>query len=321
MKVFIDDGSTNIKLIWQENTEKKVAIVPTSFKRGWVADIGSDDIVNFLIDGEKYSFDKLDTRNITTNNSEWQYSPINTLAIHHALLKTGLSPQQIDITVTLPLAEYYDEDNQVNFDNLERKKQNLRKNISNNKNLPMFSFKKISVKPESIPAGFDRLVDIPETQSMLIVDIGGTTLDIAQISGNMSGVVNLAGKPDIGVSIVTNEVKRILETANTCASNYIADQFIINRDNKDWLKKNINDPNKINTVVSAINQNIKRLSDRVIESVSLFNGYSYVLVIGGGAHLIANALKEHTKIIPERFFISENPQLDLANGLHAMGSN
>ncbi|WP_425393831.1 hypothetical protein [Candidatus Arsenophonus triatominarum] len=69
----------------------------------------------------------------------------------------------------------------------------------------MFSFKEISVKPESIPAGFDKLIDIPETQSMLIVDIGGTTLDIAQISGNMSGVVNLAGDSDIGVSIITRE--------------------------------------------------------------------------------------------------------------------
>nr|WP_245677498.1 plasmid segregation protein ParM domain-containing protein [Candidatus Arsenophonus triatominarum] len=269
MKVFIDDGSTNIKLIWLENDEKKVAIVPTSFKRGWVADIGNDDIVNFLIEGEKYSFDKLDIRNITTNNSEWQYSLINTVAIHHALLQTSIIPQEVDITVTLPLAEYYDEDNQINFDNIERKKKNLRKIVSNNKNFPMFSFKEISVKPESIPAGFDKLIDIPETQSMLIVDIGGTTLDIAQISGNMSGVVNLAGDSDIGVSIITREIKRILETANTCASNYIADQFIINRHNKEWLKKNTNDPSKINTVVSAINQNIKRLSDRVIESVSL----------------------------------------------------
>ncbi|WP_245677573.1 plasmid segregation protein ParM domain-containing protein [Candidatus Arsenophonus triatominarum] len=185
----------------------------------------------------------------------------------------------------------------------------------------MFSFKEISVKPESIPAGFDKLIDIPETQSMLIVDIGGTTLDIAQISGNMSGVVNLAGDSDIGVSIITREIKRILETANTCASNYIADQFIINRHNKEWLKKNTNDPSKINTVVSAINQNIKRLSDRVIESVSLFSGYSYVLVIGGGAPIISDALKDHTKIIPERFYMSETPQLDLVNGLYLMGRN
>ncbi len=147
----------------------------------------------------------MDIRNITTNNSEWQYSLINTVAIHHALLQTSIIPQEVDITVTLPLAEYYDEDNQINFDNIERKKKNLRKIVSNNKNFPMFSFKEISVKPESIPAGFDKLIDIPETQSMLIVDIGGTTLDIAQISGNMSGVVNLAGDSDIGVSIITRE--------------------------------------------------------------------------------------------------------------------
>nr|WP_245677497.1 plasmid segregation protein ParM domain-containing protein [Candidatus Arsenophonus triatominarum] len=39
-------------------------------------------------------------------------------------------------------------------------------------------------------------------------------------------------------------------------------------------------------------------------------------MIGGGAPIISDALKDHTKIIPERFYMSETPQLDLVNGLY-----
>lgn len=57
------------------------------------------------------------------NNIDWQYSPLNSIAVHHALLTSGLEPQDVEIVVvTLPLTEFYDEDAQYRLDN-ERKKE------------------------------------------------------------------------------------------------------------------------------------------------------------------------------------------------------
>ncbi|ENB28277.1 stbA family protein [Escherichia coli BCE030_MS-09] len=38
--------------------------------------------------------------------------------------------------------------------------------------------------PESIPAGFKALADMSPFESLLIVDLGGTTLDVAKVQGN-----------------------------------------------------------------------------------------------------------------------------------------
>lgn len=51
MKIYVDDGSTSIKVKWEEGDDKRLA-VPTAFKRGWKADFGNSNIVNYDIDGE-----------------------------------------------------------------------------------------------------------------------------------------------------------------------------------------------------------------------------------------------------------------------------
>lgn len=43
--------------------------------------------------------------------------------------------------------------------------------------------------PESIPAGYEVLQELDELDSLLIIDLGGTTLDISQVMGNYRGSV------------------------------------------------------------------------------------------------------------------------------------
>ena len=43
MKIHIDDGSTNIKLAWTENGERRNAISPNSFKSEWSAPFGRSE--------------------------------------------------------------------------------------------------------------------------------------------------------------------------------------------------------------------------------------------------------------------------------------
>ena len=65
MRIFVDDGSTNIKLAWVEEGEVKTLISPNSFKPEWsmtlqgLTDSTVPASANYEIDGEKYSFDQL----------------------------------------------------------------------------------------------------------------------------------------------------------------------------------------------------------------------------------------------------------------------
>ena len=75
MLVFIDDGSTNIKLQWQESDGTiKQHISPNSFKREWAVSFGDKKVFNYTLNGEQYSFDPISPDAVVTTNIAWQYS-------------------------------------------------------------------------------------------------------------------------------------------------------------------------------------------------------------------------------------------------------
>lgn len=47
---------------------------------------------------------------------------------------------------------------------------------------------KVTVRPESIPAGISLCDELRPNHSVLIIDIGGTTTDISMVSGQMTSV-------------------------------------------------------------------------------------------------------------------------------------
>ena len=238
MRIFIDDGSTNIKMLWEQDGETFTHISPNSFKRGWSATFGSGKPFNYTVDDEKYSFDLITPDALPTNNIDWQYSPLNSIAVHHALLTSGLEPQDVEIVVTLPLTEFYDEDAQYRLDNIERKKKSLLRDVKLNKGV-VFNITKVTVRPESIPAGISLCDELKPSHSVLIIDLGGTTLDISMVAGQMTSVSRIYGDPKLGVSLVTDAVKLALARANTDTSSYNVDQIIINRHDEEYLTDNI----------------------------------------------------------------------------------
>lgn len=206
MRIYIDDGSTHIKMLWEQHGRTFTHISPNSFKRGWSATFGNGKPFNYTTGKEKYSFDLISPDSLTTSNIEWQYSQLNAVAVHHALLTSGLTSQCVDIVVTLPLAEFYDEDSQYRLDNIARKKQSLMQPVRLNDG-SVFTLTRVTVRPESIPAGITLCDQLSSSNSVLIVDLGGTTLGISQVAGQMSSVSRIYGDPALGVSLVTDEVQ------------------------------------------------------------------------------------------------------------------
>ncbi|MBC3250958.1 plasmid segregation protein ParM [Serratia fonticola] len=319
MKIFIDDGSTAIKMAWQENGEQRTLRSPNSFKPEWSTPFGDQLPDNYLLDGERYSFDPVSPDAIRTTHTRYQYSDVNVIAIHHALLKTSLPPQPVDVEVTLPLGEYLDEHNQPNRDNIQRKQRNILRPVILNGG-ETFTIRNVRVMPESIPAGFDIVKDLDELDSLLIVDLGGTTLDVAQVRGKFTGITKTFCDPGIGVSLMTEAVKSALAAANTRASSYFADDLIQHRHDVPYLRTRVNDAGQFNQVLDALQEKEAMLCRRVQQAIERFSGYTHVMVIGGGAEIVGDAVQAATAMPTARFFRTTNPQFDLVNGLYQMGT-
>ncbi|HFZ8784601.1 TPA: plasmid segregation protein ParM [Salmonella enterica subsp. enterica serovar Mgulani] len=324
MRIFVDDGSTNIKLAWMEEGAVKTLISPNSFKPEWsmtlqgLADSTVPASANYEIDGEKYSFDQLSPDAVRTTETRYQYSDVNVVAIHHALMQSGIEPQPVDVVVTLPLGEYLDENDQPDLANIERKKANVKRAVAV-QGRESFTVRKVSVLPESVPAGFSVLKDLDDLDSLLIVDIGGTTLDIAHVRSKMSGFTKTHCDPKTGVSIITEAVKHALDASvSTRTSSYFADRLIQARNDETFLSRYLQNADQRAQVMKVLHEREKALTHRVTDSVGRFAGFTHVMVVGGGASLVAGAVKQATGVSDDRFFVSDNPQFDLVLGMVAM---
>ncbi len=308
MNIYCDDGSTNVKLAWFAEGQLMTSVSPNSFRHGWKVDF-SGTAHNYKIGSMKYTWDSVSRDAVSTTNVEYQYGDLNLLAVHHALLNSGLQPQD----VTLPLSEYYDHDCQKNAANILRKQENLQRELVLNRG-NVFTISNVVVMPESLPAAFTRLAELqPGTgESTLVIDLGGTTLDAGVIVGQFADISAIHGNPSIGVSQVTQAAQAALRTAESDTSPLIADQVIRERKDRAFLNSIINDATRIDYVIDKIEEAIGSLGARVVSDLTRFRNVNRVLLTGGGAPLIEEAIRQAWPLAQDRVEIIRDPQLALA---------
>lgn len=295
LKVSCDDGSTNVKLAWLEDGEVRTSLSGNSFKEGWNPGLfNAGKVYNYVVDGKKYTYDLGSTAVIGTTHVSYQYSTTNLLAIHHALLTSGLQPQDVELTVTLPVTEFFDNDNQPNEERIERKKANVLREISLNKG-ETFKIKKVNVMPESLPAAFESLKKdkVNKLERSLIIDLGGTTLDCGLILGAFEGISEIRGYSEIGTSRITHTVMNALTKASTPCNYFIADELIKNRHDNEYLQTLINDVVEIKNITHVIDREVKSLAESIRQEISTFSGMNRIYLTGGGAELIYPHIKQY----------------------------
>lgn len=323
LKVFCDDGSTAVKLAWYDTSGTLQTLVSeNSFREGWQIDnFGSGKIFNYSIKMDKFTFDKVSPDAITTTNIEYQYGNENLLAVHHALLQTSITPQDVEIWVTLPVSEYYTADCQKNERNIARKKENLLRSLSLNKG-ETFIIRNVNVLPESLPAVLNVLLadNVNELEMSLIVDLGGTTLDCGAIVGRLDSVSKVLGEPGIGVSEVTNALRHALQIAGSLSNAFIADKLIRGRNNPALFEQLVNDATKIDFVKKTIDDAIKNLSDRVLNKLAQFKGIHRIYLTGGGAYLIYPFVVAAYPELGSKVKVLEEPQIALVRAIADMNN-
>lgn len=317
MKIFCDDGSTNVKLAWFENHNIRTAVSVNSFRHGWKVDgMGSRRTYNYTIDGLKYTYDPVSEAAISTTHIEYQYTDTNLLAIHHALINSGVSPCEIDLIVTLPISEFYTADCQKNVLNIERKIANLSREVELNKGT-LFRIRNVEVMPESLPAVFTRLVEdrVGEFEKSLVIDLGGTTLDVGVVVGQFEDVSSIHGNPSIGVSTVTNAALTALKMASSNTSPMVADELIKRRGEVDFVDRIINDETKKALVMDTIETAIHKLGESVVDDLMKFRSVNRVYLVGGGASIIEPAIRKAWEHLGDKVVLVEDPQTALVKSI------
>lgn len=317
MNIFCDDGSTNVKLAWYEGKAMKTAISVNSFRSGWkVEGIGSRKTFNYELDGKKYTYDEVSSDAINTTNIEYQYSDANVLAVHQALLNSGLEPQGMSLTVTLPISEFYTPECQKNTLNIQRKIDNLLRPVKLNRG-ETFTIEHVDVMPESLPAVFEQLVSdkVGSFEKSLVIDLGGTTLDVGVIVGQFEDVSAIHGNASIGVSMVTQATLSALKMASSDTSPMVADELIKRRLEPEFVSQVVNDESRVSLVLDTIDSAIARLGERVVDELSDFRHVNRVYIVGGGASLIEPAVKAAWHHIGSKVVMMESPQTALVQAI------
>ncbi|WP_272537148.1 plasmid segregation protein ParM domain-containing protein [Providencia sp. PROV206] len=317
MKLYCDDGSTNVKLAWFDKQALQTKLSTNSFKKGWkIEGLGGKGTFNYELDGQKFTYDEVSEQAIRTTHIEYQYTDANVLAIHHALLSSELEPQDVELVVTLPISEFYTADCQKNELNIQRKIENVLRPVKLNKGIT-FTIKDVEVMPESLPAVLTQLVNdnVGEFEKSLVIDLGGTTLDVGVIVGQFDGVSAIHGNSEIGVSMVTQAALSALKMASSDTSALVADELIKQRHSDLFVRQVVNDESKIPLVLETIESAIKQLGERVVDELSTFKNVNRIYLVGGGASLIEPAIRKAWHLIDDKITLLDSPQTALVEAI------
>ncbi|CAH7381523.1 Protein StbA [Vibrio chagasii] len=320
LKIAVDDGSTNVKAAWLENGQLKTIVSPNSFRKNWKSAALRKDkaVFNYEIGSTKYTYDATSDKALETTHVDYQYSDLNLLSVHHALLQTGIKPQKVELVVTLPITEYYNADDcQKNEASIERKRQNLMREIALNKG-ELFEVVDVTVMPESLPAVLSSLIGTGCNQftRSLVVDLGGTTLDMGIVVGEFDDVSAVYGNNEIGVSMVTDIARKALAMADSDSSYLVANELIKNRNNKEFIREVVNDESKIDDIIYRIEEKIEELGTQVASEAKKFaKSPNRVYIVGGGASLVTPAIRKAYPTLGERIISVEGSQAALAQEL------
>lgn len=111
---------------------------------------------------------------------------------------------------------------------------------------------------------------------------------------------------------MTHAAAGALRAADSETSALIADSVIRNRNDGEYLQRIINDTEKIDYVRGKISETIAALGARVTSELTAFRNVNRVFLVGGGASLIEEAIRQAWPLAPERIEVIGDPQLALA---------
>lgn len=285
LRAFIDDGSTGTKITLVKNDELKTATISNRAEFGMgVLDTtdkcGGTYTVTTPDRNVVYTFYP-ECRAIRTANVEYQYSNLSVAAIHHALHTMGCSGHEVEVCVTLPISEFYD-NGRINKTNIKRKCDNVKVPVTCEGKKDII-ITQVSVYPEGIPASYIKLTEGGKSASdddiTFLADMGGTTLDLALFAGPATRIMKCASYP-VGMYKTYNAVKQAINVPD-CRDARIEALLLTGEASNGRFTINRND---------VTDQVMSEAFNYIQDFIYAEGRIDRFLLIGGGAELLSDFL-------------------------------
>ena len=95
----------------------------------------------------------------------------------------------------------------------------------------------------------------------------------------------------------------------------IADELIKNRHDQDFVAQVVNETSKQNLVLDTIETAIHKLGEAVVDDLLQYRNVNRVYIVGGGATLILDAVREAWSHLGEKVVLMDEPQTALVQSI------
>lgn len=297
--IVIDDGSNYIKVSYLNHLDE---IITSKFESRVIRkalpsiDGNGYSSSSFKIGNNYYSVASSASQVIPTNNNAYQYSEHNRVLVHHAL-KSVLGndvTDPVDVVVTLPIGAYFNLDGSPNEAKIADKVENIKGEIEYLDGTSKIKIDGCYVLPESIPA-FVRTKEHLKLKGdrHLIVDVGGTTTDIAVITSDNQIEQSLS--LNVGALATLTSLSRQL--CNTLNLSELTDSLALSA----LLTGSVLDTD-VSSITTKLIGDFTSKIDEAINSIGEVRIFNNIVLTGGGSSLI--------KLDYPNIVMSGSPQFD-----------
>lgn len=239
------------------------------------------------VDGEDTRFD------------DYAISDINRVLVNHALQLAGLAGKQIVLGTGLPFQVYFNGDNTVNEKLLGSKVENLSIPVKPLSGAEPPVIVKQMVFAQGLAACIDHVTDeqgnyrsdFDRSAPIAIVDIGGRTTDSVVLLGGEKVDHTVSGTGNVGISNVYDKIE-----ADLRAEFNVARIRLVTIENAVRTRK-IRFRGKEHDIGEFITKAVREVGPQIVREVQRRVGdaaeMSEVLLVGGGATLLEEVMREH----------------------------
>ena len=318
--VVVDEGSAQTKACWiePESGELKTHTIQSMVKEGdWETDmIGNLQPNNYRVDGTEYYASASIDNPATTKRKTYQTSDENLVLVHEVLRQAGFGGQDVNLIVTLPISQYFLGDGyKPDADQLDAKKSNVMRDIESPEGVAELArIVKCNVAPEGIPGWYNMLIndngELDEARadfdSVMIVDIGGTTTDVGVISGE--GNIRKRTSIDIGVfDLYQDLTKRVMSETHI--------NSVPRRNMDSILRHRVFRKTDMSAFIEAAAKSVcNAIRHKMDEFEHDPHALDAILYVGGGSSVFGRMLAEKYGNV-ENSHINEDADLQTAKGL------
>ncbi|NDO81535.1 hypothetical protein CJP72_12390 [Citrobacter sp. NCU1] len=333
--VAVDAGSGNVALTFERDGQMETYITPSLIRSGNQQTLSSETSSSWLTTdaGRERSYVVVNQGAdlVDTCDPDYQVSAAHRVLVNEALVRAGLDGCDVIVAETLPVNQFYSDIGKIDRSRIKAKADNLLIPVRNfNGDITPPRIAHVEVFPEAVPALISAQNDIPdlaEAESVLVVDLGRFTCDMAVVDKDMQVISRRTSENGIHRMIL--RVHALLQEFEATSGKNINAKDL-NIDSIDtiirqgYIGSRLEAArNKRIDVTSVISQAASELAEIIRADIRKVHrnmrDVDALLLVGGGANYIGGKLHDmpdYTADWHDVVFIPDYPETSIVRGVY-----